>query len=75
MRHRVCGTLYWPHLWKVCQLWHCLGQLNEVLDFQHAAVLLVRHLTEVLSKFLGLVLTPHAVRYVASTSRTRVCNR
>jgi hypothetical protein len=45
------------NLWEVGELWDRLGQLDEVLDLKHAAVLLVRHLAKVLPELLGLALS------------------
>lgn len=54
-----CGT----HLWELSELWHSLGELNEVLDLEHATVLLVRHFAEETRQVLRLVLrrVPHRV--------------
>jgi len=47
-----CGT----HLWEIRELRHGLGELDKVLDFNHAAVLLVRHLAEEPREVLRFIL-------------------
>lgn len=44
----MCDRLAWctAHLWEISELWYSLGELNKVLDLEHATVLLVRHLAE-----------------------------